>query len=161
ALQDTPPPHTHDFVIHCDGSFLNDSQPAAFSVVMTNIFGDISGVSNGFVSCSSPLVAEAHALKEAVSLAMSCACISRIFSDCKILTRALDGSSPSWPWEQAALFGSLKTFLTTNPRLSIFFTPRTNSKMADCVTTSTRNLPITLTSSRIMFEEVAALYPFS
>ncbi|CAN1262760.1 hypothetical protein LINPERPRIM_LOCUS11391, partial [Linum perenne] len=142
APQIRPPPRTHDFEIHRDRSFLNDSQSTAYDIVMNNVHGQICGSSNGFISCSSPLVEQAYELREAVSLAMSCPGVIRIFCDCQILTRTLEGSLSPRPWECAALLGIIKASLSTTPRLSIYFPPRTGNKMADWVTTSTRNLSI-------------------
>ncbi|CAN1806951.1 hypothetical protein LINPERHAP1_LOCUS24852 [Linum perenne] len=111
---------------------------------MTNVHGQICGGANGFIECSSPMVAEAHALINAVSLALSCPGVIRIFSDCQVITRALDDSLSPWPWECAAILGSIMSLLATNPRISIHFTPRASNKMADWVATSTRNQLISL-----------------
>ncbi|CAN1801545.1 hypothetical protein LINPERHAP1_LOCUS23009 [Linum perenne] len=44
-----PPPSTPMWVIHCDGSFVNDSQEAAFGVVLSNNQGQVrDGVKGTF-----------------------------------------------------------------------------------------------------------------
>ncbi|CAN1255029.1 Putative ribonuclease H protein At1g65750 [Linum perenne] len=76
-----PPPRTPSLVIHCDGSFLKDSQEAAYGVVVSNSHGQVCDGRSGTFLCSSAMMAEAKAILEAINLAASRQVSTLILSD--------------------------------------------------------------------------------
>ncbi|CAL1414229.1 unnamed protein product [Linum trigynum] len=64
-----PPPSNHSLVIHYDGSFINDSQPSAYGVVVVIHHGQVCDGRVENLLCSTPIEAETKALLEGVKLA--------------------------------------------------------------------------------------------
>ncbi|CAL1355289.1 unnamed protein product [Linum trigynum] len=67
--QISPSPSNPVLEIHCDGSFLNDSQKAAYGVIVVDDHGDICDGRAATLVCSAPLEVEAKTLLEALLLA--------------------------------------------------------------------------------------------
>ncbi|CAN1806173.1 hypothetical protein LINPERHAP1_LOCUS24582 [Linum perenne] len=88
-LNDNPLPRTMTLRVHCDGSFLEGPQTAAYGVVVTSSMGQICDGRAGNFVCSSPIVAEAKALLEAVSYAARSPHQCMVFSDCLTLINCL------------------------------------------------------------------------
>ncbi|CAN1157596.1 Putative ribonuclease H protein At1g65750 [Linum perenne] len=139
-----PPPRIPDLVIHCDGSFVKDSLRAAYGVVMTNSHGQVCDGRSGTFFCSSPIVAEAKAINEAISLAASRQVTTVIRSDCLSLINILNKHQVKWPWECSALIAVMVQSLATCPWVTVEFTPRSDNCLADWVAKSARleRLPV-------------------
>ncbi|CAN1817234.1 hypothetical protein LINPERHAP1_LOCUS27993, partial [Linum perenne] len=88
--------------------------------------------------CSSPIVAEARAILEAVSWASTTHSRCSILSDCLTLVSSLSGPKHRWPWECYETLGSISCLLDLYPLISISFTPRSLNVKADWVAKSTR-----------------------
>ncbi|CAL1412631.1 unnamed protein product [Linum trigynum] len=85
----SPPPGTHEFEVQCDGSFFDDSQEAAYGVVVSNNHGQVCDGKAENLHCFSPLEAEAKALLEGCRLAASLRSPCLVRSDCLPLVRAI------------------------------------------------------------------------
>ncbi|CAN1817498.1 Putative ribonuclease H protein At1g65750 [Linum perenne] len=138
-----PPPITPSLEVYCDASFKGQTQQAAYGVVITNTDGQVCDGRSGTFHCSSPLVAEARAIKEAVSYASTAPLRCNVHSDCLSLVNAINGLKSSWPWECYGYLGSIMDILTSNPQVSISFIPRRLNAKADWIAkcTRTRSLP--------------------
>ncbi|CAN1140139.1 Putative ribonuclease H protein At1g65750 [Linum perenne] len=102
-----PPASIQSLTIHCDGSFLHDSQKAAYGMVISNSAGQIVDGKAGTFFCDSPRVSEAKALLEATKMAKSINSngLFIIFSDCQELVSAINGPKHRWPWECYGFLG--------------------------------------------------------
>ncbi|CAL1354179.1 unnamed protein product [Linum trigynum] len=132
----SPPPSTHDFEIHCDGSFLHDSQETAYGVVVTNRHGQVCNGKAEILQCFSPLEAEAKTLLEGTRLTDSIGGTCLIRSDCFDLVKATKEHSKEWPWRAAAWIGLIKQMCGANPRIRIEFLSRKLNTKADWVAKS-------------------------
>ncbi|CAN0927420.1 hypothetical protein LINGRAHAP2_LOCUS35891 [Linum grandiflorum] len=92
-----PPPSNPLRVIHCDGSFLHDSQLAAYGITVTDSHGFVYDGRVGLTFVSSPIAAEAKAIHAAVEYAAHHQGPSRISSDCQLLIEILKDDSKPWP----------------------------------------------------------------
>ncbi|CAN1227539.1 Putative ribonuclease H protein At1g65750 [Linum grandiflorum] len=135
---DVPLPREPHVDFHCDGSFTNDSQKAAYGIVISNSTGRIVDGRAGTFHCSSAIVAEAYAIKEATIVANQTPGPCRIFSDCKLLIDAISGPKHRWPWRCYALLGSIKELCSNAPHISFHFTPRVCNSRADSIAKSAR-----------------------
>ncbi|CAN1128636.1 Putative ribonuclease H protein At1g65750 [Linum perenne] len=133
-----PPPRIADIVIHCDGSFDKDSPKAAYGVVVTNTLGQVCDGKSGTFLCSSPMVAEAYAIKEAVNVAATRQVSTEIMSDCLSIVNVLNNSLIPWPWECSAIISQITQKLSSCPWISVKFTPRIYNTNADWVARSAR-----------------------
>ncbi|CAL1393321.1 unnamed protein product [Linum trigynum] len=131
-----PPPSTHDFEIHCDGSFFSESQEAAFGIVVTNCHGQVCDGKAETMQCFSPLEAEAKALWEGTRLAASLSTSCRIVSDCLTLIKALAGSKEIWPWRAAVWINHIKRLASIHPGLRFDYTNRKSNSKANWVARS-------------------------
>ncbi|CAN1767723.1 Putative ribonuclease H protein At1g65750 [Linum perenne] len=137
-LHPCPPPRIADLVIHCDGSFKKDSPKAAYGVVMTNTHGQVCDGRSGTFFCSSPIVAEAKAINEAVFMASTRQVSTLILSDSLSLVNILNDTHIQWPWECAALITQIGQRLSVCLWITISFTPRSLNTKADWVAKSAR-----------------------
>ncbi|CAN1181362.1 hypothetical protein LINPERHAP2_LOCUS35339, partial [Linum perenne] len=133
-----PPSRIADLVIHCNGSFEKDSLKAAYGVVMTNNHGQVCDGRSGTFFCSSPIVAEAKAILEAVILASERHVSTMVLSDCLTLVNVLNDSLTQRPWECAALLSQIFQKLSDCPWIMISFTPRKSNCKSDWVAKSAR-----------------------
>ncbi|CAN1807093.1 hypothetical protein LINPERHAP1_LOCUS24904 [Linum perenne] len=85
-------------VIQCDGSFSNDSQKAAYNIVITNTLGQVMEGRTETFYFASALVSEALAILEVVTLASQSPLCSTIFIDFKHLVSAICGV-PTDTWK--------------------------------------------------------------
>ncbi|CAL1408646.1 unnamed protein product [Linum trigynum] len=132
----SPPPSNHNFVIHCDGSFLNDSQPAAYGVVVINHHGQVCDGRADTLLCSTPFEAETKALLEGLKLAQEYGTECVVQSDCQTLVKALNQDSRSWPWRGAAWIGTMVSILRANPQIKVKAVARKFNVRADWVARS-------------------------
>ncbi|CAN1752235.1 hypothetical protein LINPERHAP1_LOCUS4636 [Linum perenne] len=95
------------------------------------------GVS-GTLFCSSPTVAEARTILEAIILASPLGAPTTILSDCKIIVDIVNDPSHPWPWECYALVGAILHLLQGKPWIRVCFIPRSMNKVADWVAGSAR-----------------------
>ncbi|CAN1131053.1 hypothetical protein LINPERHAP2_LOCUS6175 [Linum perenne] len=98
---------------------------------MTNIHGQVCDGRSGTMFCSSAIVAEAKAIKEAVTLASTRPVSTIILSDCLALIKIINDSLSPWPWECNALGTHIRQIMTRCPWISVDFTPRTSNAKAD------------------------------
>ncbi|CAN1743943.1 hypothetical protein LINPERHAP1_LOCUS1960 [Linum perenne] len=138
-----PPPSTPNWVVHCDGSFVNDSQEAAFGVVLSNNQGQVMSGVNGTFFCSSAIVAEVRAIYEATIMASTMGAPTTILSDCKVLVDAINDPKHQWTWECYALMGACLCLLQRKTWINVRFVRRNLNKVADWVAVGSRqhNLP--------------------
>ncbi|CAL1404226.1 unnamed protein product [Linum trigynum] len=94
----SPPPCTHYFEVHCDGSFFDDSQKAAYGVIVSNSHGQVCDGKAESLHCFSPIEAEALALLEASRVAASLTAPCLVMSDCLKLVLAIERPPRTWPW---------------------------------------------------------------
>ncbi|CAN1188941.1 hypothetical protein LINPERHAP2_LOCUS39615 [Linum perenne] len=66
-----PPPTESSLDIYCDGSFLHETRMAAYGIVITDTHGFVIEGKADPTLVSSPVAAEASAILEAISLALS------------------------------------------------------------------------------------------
>ncbi|CAL1393718.1 unnamed protein product [Linum trigynum] len=135
----SPPPGTHDFEVHCDGSFFDDSQKAAYGVVVSNSHGQVCDGKAESVHCFSPIEAEALALLEGSRLAASLTTPCLVKSDCLQLVHAIDWHPRTWPWRAAARLGLIKLILDSNPQIKIQHIGRKFNSKANWVARSCAN----------------------
>ncbi|CAN1156735.1 hypothetical protein LINPERHAP1_LOCUS9083 [Linum perenne] len=88
------------------------------------------GRAGNFV-CSSPIVAEAKALLEAVSYAARSPHQCMVFSDCVILINCFHSYIFRWPWDCYGLIARIRKALETSPSITVHFTPRKLNGTAD------------------------------
>ncbi|CAL1383908.1 unnamed protein product [Linum trigynum] len=132
----SPPPSNHHMVIHCDGSFISDSQPAAYGVVVINHHGQVCDGRADILLCSTPFEAEAKALLEGLKLAQEYGGECIVQSDCLNLVQALRQDKAGWPWRGAAWMGSMKSILQASNRIEVRFVHRKFNARADWVARS-------------------------
>ncbi|CAN1797742.1 hypothetical protein LINPERHAP1_LOCUS21403 [Linum perenne] len=128
--------------VHCDGSFLEGPQKAAYGVVVTNSMGHICDGRAGNFVCSSPIVSEAKALLEAVSYAARSPLQCMVFSDCLTLVNCLNSHSFRWPWDCYGLIARIRKVLETSPSTIVQFTLRKLNWTAEWVARSARDLSL-------------------
>ncbi|CAN1826215.1 hypothetical protein LINPERHAP1_LOCUS31449, partial [Linum perenne] len=97
----------------------------------------VDGRAGRFV-CSSPIVAEATTLLEAVTYASNAHSRCSIFTDCLTIVKSLKTHKHRWPWECYGLLGSITNIIDTSPSISINFIQRNRNKFADWVARSAR-----------------------
>ncbi|CAN1266793.1 hypothetical protein LINPERPRIM_LOCUS12662 [Linum perenne] len=138
-----PPPNNPLWVIHCDGSFVNTVQKAAYGVTLSNTAGQITDGRAGTLYCSSPIVAEAAAIHEAAKMAKDYPGNVKILSDCLQLVIAINGNRQRWPWQCYSHLGGIAAILQDRSDIEIKFTPRRSNSKADWVARSAQsgNLP--------------------
>ncbi|CAL1404182.1 unnamed protein product [Linum trigynum] len=123
-------------MIHCDGSFISDSQPAAYGVVVVNHHGQVCDGRAENLLCSTPIEAETKALLEGVKLAQEYGTECTIQSDCQVLVKALKLNQSRWPWRCTSWIGSIVSILRTNPLIQVKDVPRALNVRADWVARS-------------------------
>ncbi|CAN1129854.1 Putative ribonuclease H protein At1g65750 [Linum perenne] len=133
-----PPRRIPDLVIHCDGSFLKDSQEAAYGVVMTNCHGQVCDGRIGTFFCSSAMVAEAKAILEAINLGSSRQVTTLVLSDNSTLVNILNCTTSPWPWECHNIIAQMVRTLMLCPWIEVAYTPRVHNTKADWVAKETR-----------------------
>ncbi|CAN1811453.1 hypothetical protein LINPERHAP1_LOCUS26224 [Linum perenne] len=84
------------------------------------------------------MVAEARALLEAVSFASSSQSRCTIYSDCLLLVASIKAHKSKWPWDCFGLMGSITDILSSDPSISVRFTPRKENRYADWVARNAR-----------------------
>ncbi|CAL1375471.1 unnamed protein product [Linum trigynum] len=131
-----PPPSNHPLMIHCDGSFISDSQPATYGVVTSNHHGQVSDGRAETFLCSTPIEAEAKAHLEGIKLAQEYGTECTVFSDCQDLVKALEKDYSGWPWRCAAGIGLMINILRNNPFIKVNQVPRALNVRADWVARS-------------------------
>ncbi|CAL1371697.1 unnamed protein product [Linum trigynum] len=131
-----PPPSNQSLVIHCDGSFISDSQSAAYGVVVVNHHGQVCNGRAENLLCSTPIEAETKALLEGVKLAQEYGSECTVQSDYQVLVKPLDNDSSRCPWRCAAWIGSIVSILRTNLLIKIKEVPKTLNVRADWVARS-------------------------
>ncbi|CAL1379057.1 unnamed protein product [Linum trigynum] len=131
-----PPPSTHSFEVHCDGSFLHDSQEAAYGVVIMNDHGQVVDGKAEPLHCFSPIEAEAKALLEGTLAAVELNAPCRVRSDCLVLVKALQGLPRLWPWRAAASLGRILNLTSVCPNIRIEWINRKRNSKADWVARS-------------------------
>ncbi|CAN1844822.1 hypothetical protein LINPERHAP1_LOCUS37605 [Linum perenne] len=134
-----PPPGIPHRNIHCDGSFLNESQKAGYDIVVSNAEGKVTDGRAGTFHCSYALVAEAKAIYEAAHLAESSDQVTTIFSDCLNLVNAIRGPKSRWPWECFGLLGEITIILQSRPNIQLSFISRRLNARADLVARNVRS----------------------
>ncbi|CAN0913424.1 hypothetical protein LINGRAHAP2_LOCUS27918, partial [Linum grandiflorum] len=92
----------------------------------------------GTLYCSSAIVAEAYAIKEATKAAIQFSDHCHILSDCKVLIEAISGPKQQWPWQCYALLGSIEGMCSTAPHTSFHFIPQAENARADLVAKTVR-----------------------
>ncbi|CAN1822360.1 hypothetical protein LINPERHAP1_LOCUS29947 [Linum perenne] len=104
-----------------------------------NTLGQVCDGRAGKIRCSSPIVAEACALLEAVSMVRTSPTSCTICSDCLNLVNSLKGPKTSWPWECFGLLGRISSILRDSPNIQICFIHRKHNSIADWVARSARD----------------------
>ncbi|CAN1298417.1 hypothetical protein LINPERPRIM_LOCUS23823 [Linum perenne] len=107
-----PPPRIPGLVIHCDISFLNDSQKVAYKVIISNPDGQITYGRAGTFYCFSPIISKARALFESTKYAANAPLRSTIFFDCKE-PRHLPAPSTDGPGHVLATWVALRSYSKT------------------------------------------------
>ncbi|CAL1376403.1 unnamed protein product [Linum trigynum] len=130
--------------IHCDGSFISKSQPAAYGVVAVNHHGQVCDGGAETLLCSTPIEAEARALLKGLKLAQEYGSECIVQSDCQVLVKDLGKGKSRWPWRCAAWMGSMINILGSNPTIKVKEVPRAMNVRADWVAQSKArsNLPV-------------------
>ncbi|CAN1770975.1 hypothetical protein LINPERHAP1_LOCUS11748, partial [Linum perenne] len=141
-LNDNPLPCTSPLRVHCDGSFFEGPQEAAYGVVVTNSTGQICDGRAGNFVCSSPIVSEAKALLEAVSYAARSPQPCMVFSDYLILVAGLNSHHDRWPWDCYGIIARIRKALETSPSTTVQFTPRCLNGTTYWVARSSRDLSL-------------------
>ncbi|CAL1367529.1 unnamed protein product [Linum trigynum] len=93
----SPPPGPFQKIVHCDGSFVSESQLAAYGIAIANSHGQVFDGKAETFYCSVPIQAEALALLNAVRMAALDPVRTSIRCDCQILTLALKQHPSLWP----------------------------------------------------------------
>ncbi|CAN1759680.1 hypothetical protein LINPERHAP1_LOCUS7234 [Linum perenne] len=117
--------------IHCDGSFLHDSQKAAYGIILSNSHGQIFDGRAETIFCSSPMVSEAHAILQASRLAMTLPTQVTIYSDCLCMINAVHAPKHQWPWECYGLLGNISAIKIVHPNIKFKFISRNRNKRAN------------------------------
>ncbi|CAN1312478.1 hypothetical protein LINPERPRIM_LOCUS28651 [Linum perenne] len=107
-------------------------------LVIVNTSGNICDGRAGTMICSSPIVAEARAMLEAVALASTYPASSTVFSDCLNLVSCLKGPPCLWPWECYGLLDRITSALRASPNTKVPFIQRKHNNLADWVARSAR-----------------------
>ncbi|CAL1390496.1 unnamed protein product [Linum trigynum] len=131
-----PPPSNPSYEIHCDGSFSNESQEAAYGYVILNNHGQVCDGAAGPVTCSSPIEAEAMAIQEAIFAAKRLNATVHVKSDCLSLVNAMARTPEFWPWACAARLSVVTAILDSEPRIKVEFFSRKNNFRADWIARS-------------------------
>ncbi|CAN1829805.1 hypothetical protein LINPERHAP1_LOCUS32652, partial [Linum perenne] len=129
----SPPPSTQDLRVYCDGSFLDGPQKAAYGVVIMNTMGQVCDGRAGRFVCSSPIVSEARALLEGVSIANSYPHPCTVFSYCLNLINNIKGPKNRWPWDCYGLLGRITESINVSPNILVSFVPQKSNTLADWV----------------------------
>ncbi|CAN1122548.1 Putative ribonuclease H protein At1g65750 [Linum perenne] len=142
-----PPPCIPTRAIHCDGSFIDDVQKAAYGITISNTSGQVTEGRAGTFYCSSPIVSEARAIYEAAILASQSIEPSNILSDCLELVKAISGPRHRWPWRCYGYLGGINTILQSRPNIKVNFISRRLNTKADWVARSAQrgSLPVNWT----------------
>ncbi|CAN1776278.1 hypothetical protein LINPERHAP1_LOCUS13604 [Linum perenne] len=135
----SPPPHTLDLRVYCDGSFLDGPQKAAYGVIIMNIMGQVCDGRAGRFICSSAIVSEAKALLAGVTFASNSANPCTVYSDCLNLVNSLNGPKNRWPWECYGLLGRISKLVNGSPNILVDFVPRKSNLLADWVARRARD----------------------
>ncbi|CAN1725370.1 hypothetical protein LINPERHAP1_LOCUS43 [Linum perenne] len=137
-------PSTAPLTVHCDASFVDAEQVAAYDIGITNFEGRVCDGYSGTFHCASPIAAEAHAFMEATRYAANAPLRCTILSDCLTPVTSLKGPQSLWPWDCFGSLGRISNFLAEPPDISFGFTPRLLNCQADWVAkrTRSRTLPI-------------------
>ncbi|CAN0846889.1 Putative ribonuclease H protein At1g65750 [Linum grandiflorum] len=117
--------------IHCDGSFLHDSQLAAYGFTVMDVHGTVYDGRVGPAYVSSPMAAETRAILEAIEYAKHHGGQSTIFSDCLTLVDILNDRTKPWPWDCYSLVALIQRTMPTNHGISIRYLPRNMNRRAD------------------------------
>ncbi|CAN1229401.1 Putative ribonuclease H protein At1g65750 [Linum grandiflorum] len=125
------PPSNPQRVIHCDGSFLHDSQTAAYGFTVSNVHGTVYDGKVGQAFVTSPVAAEAVAIFEAIEYAKHHEGQSTIFSDCLVLVDILKDGAKPWPWDCSSTIAHIRRALLIHLQIKIRFTPRSSNGRAD------------------------------
>ncbi|CAN0862438.1 hypothetical protein LINGRAHAP2_LOCUS8463, partial [Linum grandiflorum] len=123
--QSCPPPHITHKNKYCDGSFVSDSQEAAFGFTVKDTQGHIVDGGNGTFLCSSPIAAEARYVLEATIYATQSLTPFVIHSDCI-----------------SAVISSILSVSCYCPWITFMFTQRRNNREAEWVAKSTHLLSL-------------------
>ncbi|CAL1357134.1 unnamed protein product [Linum trigynum] len=132
----TPSPGTHVFEVHCDGSFFDEPQKAAYGVIVSNSHGQVCDGKAELMHCFSPVEAEAVALLEASRMAASLTAPCLVKTDCLQLVQAIERPPRTWPWRAAARLGKIKLVLDSNPQINVRHFCRKLNLKADWVARS-------------------------
>ncbi|CAN1141980.1 hypothetical protein LINPERHAP2_LOCUS12809 [Linum perenne] len=100
---------------------------------MTNIHGQVCDGRNGTFFCSSLIVVEAKAMKEAVDRAAARQVSTQRNSDCLTLVNVINDTHVQWTWECSAIISQINQRLSECPWITIYFTPRNITTKADWV----------------------------
>ncbi|CAL1402981.1 unnamed protein product [Linum trigynum] len=134
----SPPPGPFERIVHCDGSFVSESQLAACGITIADAHGQvIDGKAERFY-CSYPIQAEAFAFLGAVVLAAQVSCPTCIKSDCQRLIVALIQDPCDWPWQCRATVARIVSLLQGAPWIKLSFVPRRFNSLADWVARNAR-----------------------
>ncbi|CAN1785127.1 hypothetical protein LINPERHAP1_LOCUS16774 [Linum perenne] len=137
-LNPCQPPGIPSWVIHCDGSFINDSHEATYGVLLSNNHRQVWDGVSGTLFCSSPIVVEARAILEAIILASPLEAPTTIFSDFKNIIDIVNCPSHPWSWECYAIVGAILHMLQGKLWIRVSFILRSLNKVADWVAVSAR-----------------------
>ncbi|CAL1394709.1 unnamed protein product [Linum trigynum] len=133
------PPSSHDFEIHCDGSFFSDPQEAAYGVVVLNSHGQVCDGKAEILHCFPPLEAEAKALLVGYRLATDLHSPGLVCSDCLPLVKAMQDHPRKWPWRAAAWISTIKQMMDSNPLIRVSHIGRKSNVKANWVARSFYN----------------------
>ncbi|CAN1830600.1 hypothetical protein LINPERHAP1_LOCUS32912 [Linum perenne] len=132
------PPPSAPLRVYCDGSFLNETQTAAFGLVITNADGQICDGRSGRFMSTSPIASEARAILEAVIYATTSPLNCCILSDCKTLIDCLFEPERCWPWDCYGTLGCISRIIKSHPSISFLFIRRRLNSQADWVAKQSR-----------------------
>ncbi|CAN1840928.1 hypothetical protein LINPERHAP1_LOCUS36281 [Linum perenne] len=127
------PPPSAPFRVYCDGSFLNETQTAAFGLVITNTDGQICDGRSGRFMSTSLIASEARAILEAAIYATRSPRDCCILSDCKTLIDCLYEPESCWPWDCYGTIGCISRIIQSHPSISFHFIRRRFNSQADWV----------------------------
>ncbi|CAL1354696.1 unnamed protein product [Linum trigynum] len=150
-----PPPSTHAFEIHYDGSFFHDSQEPAYGVIITNDHGQVVDGKVEPMHCFSPIEAEVKALLKGALVAVDLHAPCLVRSDCLTLVKAIQVQSCLWSWRAAAWLGRILQIASDHPDIRFEWINRKLKSKADWVARScARNQ---LSSEWIQIHDVSPL----
>ncbi|CAN1764979.1 hypothetical protein LINPERHAP1_LOCUS9496 [Linum perenne] len=93
-------------MIQYDRSFVNDSQEAAYGMVLSNIHREFCDRRSDTFFFSSPIIGEGRAILEAFQCATVLSSPVTILSDCKTLVDICLKPLRTWPWECSRIISS-------------------------------------------------------